>query len=579
MRKLQKYFLLSEQGYSDLKKGIIACTITNLSLMLPFAATVLLLKELLNPLFDQEINPILLWVYFGFALLGAVAIFFASMNDYENTYVSAYKESEKTRINTIEHIRKLPMSVFNSKNLSDLTTNIMADAEVSEHVMSHIVPQLCANCISITIICTLLTFAEWRLSLAIFFTVPLALGSIYIAKKLNDYLGSIFVQKKLQASKEVQEYMDGMKVIKACNLNGEKAEHLKNALKQLKSMSIKYEFINGTLLSGAQVFLQIGIGIVVLVGVNLLVNGNIDFLILLSFLLIVTRIYGPILTVMVLLPELLYHTLALKRTKALMDIQIMEGCEDIEFPNFNISFDDVSFKYNDDDTLQHITTTINEGEVTALVGPSGSGKTTMTKLIARFWDTTSGSVTIGGIDIKEVEPEYLLSYISFVFQDVVLFSDSIYNNILIGNKSATKEQVIAAAKAAQCDTFVSKLKDGYDTIIGENGATLSGGERQRISIARAILKDAPIILLDEATASIDPGNEAAIQTALSTLIAEKTVIVIAHRIHTVADCDKIIVLDQGKLVEEGTHEILLNNKNLYAKLYDIQQKATNWTVN
>ena len=579
MRRLQKYFLLSEQGYSDLKKGIIACTLTNLSLMLPFAATVLLLKELLNPLFDLEMNPVLLWVYFGFALLGAVAIFFASMNDYENTYVSAYKESEKTRINTIEHIRKLPMSVFNSKNLSDLTTNIMADAEVSEHVMSHIVPQLCANCISITIICTLLTFAEWRLSLAIFFTVPLALGSIYIAKKLNDYLGSIFVQKKLQASKEVQEYMDGMKVIKACNLNGEKAEHLKNALKELKNMSIKYEFINGTLLSGAQVFLQIGIGIVVLVGVNLLVNGNIDFLILLSFLLIVTRIYGPILTVMVLLPELLYHTLALKRTKALMDIQIMEGCEDIEFPNFNISFDDVSFKYNDDDTLQHITTTINEGEVTALVGPSGSGKTTMTKLIARFWDTTSGSVTIGGIDIKEVEPEYLLSYISFVFQDVVLFSDSIYNNILIGNKSATKEQVIAAAKAAQCDTFVSKLKDGYDTIIGENGATLSGGERQRISIARAILKDAPIILLDEATASIDPGNEAAIQTALSTLIAEKTVIVIAHRIHTVADCDKIIVLDQGKLVEEGTHEILLNNKNLYAKLYDIQQKATNWTVN
>ena len=579
MRRLQKYFLLSEQGYSDLKKGIIACTLTNLSLMLPFAATVLLLKELLNPLFDLEMNPVLLWVYFGFALLGAVAIFFASMNDYENTYVSAYKESEKTRINTIEHIRKLPMSVFNSKNLSDLTTNIMADAEVSEHVMSHIVPQLCANCISITIICTLLTFAEWRLSLAIFFTVPLALGSIYIAKKLNDYLGSIFVQKKLQASKEVQEYMDGMKVIKACNLNGEKAEHLKNALKELKNMSIKYEFINGTLLSGAQVFLQIGIGIVVLVGVNLLANGNIDFLILLSFLLIVTRIYGPILTVMVLLPELLYHTLALKRTKALMDIQIMEGCEDIEFPNFNISFDDVSFKYNDDDTLQHITTTINEGEVTALVGPSGSGKTTMTKLIARFWDTTSGSVTIGGIDIKEVEPEYLLSYISFVFQDVVLFSDSIYNNILIGNKSATKEQVIAAAKAAQCDTFVSKLKDGYDTIIGENGATLSGGERQRISIARAILKDAPIILLDEATASIDPGNEAAIQTALSTLIAEKTVIVIAHRIHTVADCDKIIVLDQGKLVEEGTHEILLNNKNLYAKLYDIQQKATNWTVN
>ena len=578
MRKLQKYFLLTEQGYTDLKKGIVACTLTNLSMMLPFAGTIMMLSELIKPLFGNNINPTMLWIYFGFSLVGAVVIFFASMNDYENTYVSAYKESEKARIRAIEHIRKLPMSVFNSKNLSELTTNIMSDAEVAEHVMSHIVPQLFANSISVTLICIMLTIADWRLSLSIFFSVPLAFGTIYIAKLINDRLGEKFSSKKLKASSEVQQYIDGMKVIKACNLNGEKAEKLKKALKDLKSMSIKYEFITGTFITSGQVFLQLGIGVVVLVGVGLLVSGSIDFLILLSFLLIVTRIYGPIITVLVLLPELLYHTLALKRTKSLMDIARMEGKDDVEFTDFTIAFNNVGFKYNDEDTLKAITTTIKEGEVTALVGPSGSGKSTLTKLIARFWDTNEGSVTIGGIDVKTVDPEHLLQYISFVFQDVILFQDTVYNNILIGNKDATKEQVIAAAKAAQCDDFVAKLKDGYDTLIGENGATLSGGERQRISIARAILKNAPIILLDEATASIDPGNEAAIQEALSTLMEGKTVVVIAHRIHTVVDCDKIIVLDKGMLVEEGTHDQLYKNNGLYAKLYDIQNKTAQWTV-
>ena len=579
MRRLQSYFMLSEQGYTDLKKGIVACTLTNLSMMLPFIGTVLLLNELLKPLLGSEVSAQMLWVYFGVSILGGLAIFFASKNDYENTYVSAYKESEKTRIKTIEHIRKLPMSVFNSKNLSELTTNIMADAEVAEHTMSHIVPQLFANCISVTLICILLTFADWRLSLAIFFTVPFSLGMIYIAKKVNDRLGDVFTNKKLKAANEVQEYIEGMKVIKACNLNGEKAQNLKKALKDLKDMAIKYEFATGTVISGAQVFLQVGIGVVVLVGINLLVHGEIDFLVLLSFLLIVTRIYGPIITLLVLLPELLYHTLALKRTKALMAIKIMEGSETVTFENFDIAFHNVGFKYNEEDILRNVTTTIKEGEVTALVGPSGSGKSTLTKLIARFWDTNEGKITIGGVDVKEIDPEHLLKYISFVFQDVVLFGDTIYNNILIGNKNATKEQVMAAAKAAQCHEFISNLKEGYDTVVGENGATLSGGERQRISIARAILKDAPIILLDEATASIDPGNEAAIQKALSTLIQGKTVVVIAHRIHTVVDCDKIIVLDQQKIVEEGTHEVLMRNEALYARLYTIQQKATRWTVN
>ena len=578
MRKLKEYFALSDQGFSDLKKGIIACTLTNLAMMLPFAGTVLLLSELLKPLFGGSINNNMLWVFFGVSIVGAIVIFIASRNDYEYTYVVAYKESEKTRIKLIEHLRKLPMSVFNSKSLSDLSTNIMADAEVAEHVMSHIVPQLFANSISVTLISVMLAFVNWKLALSIFFTLPLAFAAIYLAKVLNDHLGAKFTVRKLNASNEVQQYIDGMKVIKACNLNGEKAVYLKKALKDLKSMQIKYEFLTGTIVSGAQVFLQVGIGVVVLVGTNLLINGSIDLLTLLSFLLIVTRIYGPVITVLVLLPELIYHTLALKRTKALMAIEIMEGSDSVEFDNFDIEFKNVDFRYNEDDTLTNISTIIKEGEITALVGPSGSGKSTLTKLIARFWDTTAGSVTIGGKDVKTIDPEHLMKYISFVFQDVILFQDTIYNNILVGNKNATKEEVIAAAKAAQCDEFVSKLKDGYDTKVGENGATLSGGERQRISIARAILKNSPVILLDEATASIDPGNEAAIQEALSKLIEGKTVVVIAHRIHTVMDCDKIIVLDKGALVEEGTHDELVANDNVYKRLYDIQQRATKWMV-
>ena len=579
MKKLKEYFLLSDQGYNDLKQGIIACTLTNLSMLLPFGGSILLITEIIKPIMGEELNVLMLWIYFGISIIGAILVYFASINDYDKTYVSAYKESEKTRINTIEHIRKLPMSVFNSKGLTDLTTHIMADAEASEHVMSHIVPQLFANFISITLICITLMSLDYRLALSVFFTIPLAFGVIYCAKVCNDRVGPVFTKKKLKATSEVQQYIDGMKVIKSCNLDGEKSVNLDNALKELKSLALKYEFTSGTFITGAQVLLQLGIGVVVLVGSNLILSNQIDFITYIMFLLLVTRIYAPVLTIMVLLPELLYHTLSLKRTKAIMDIKIMEGSSDIKFNNYDIEFNDVTFSYNDDTTLSNINTSIKEGQVTALVGPSGSGKSTMTKLIARFWDTNKGSVTIGGIDIKTVDPEHLLSYISFVFQDVILFQDTIYNNILMGNKNATKEQVYAASKAAQCEEFINKHKDGYNTIIGENGATLSGGERQRISIARAILKDAPIILLDEATASIDPSNEAIIQKAISSLTKGKTVIVIAHRIHTIVECDKIIVLDKGNIVEEGTHDKLISNNNLYYKLYDIQDKATKWVLN
>jgi len=385
---------------------------------------------------------------------------------------------------------------------------------------------------------------------------------------------------KLAASGQVQEYIEGIKVIRACNLDGENFDALKNALRAMKRLAITMEFGTGVFVTGAQVVLQAGIGLTVLLGTTLLTGGQIGLIPMLMFLLIVIRIYGPILVELTLLPELFYHQIAVKRMRDLMAVPLMEGNAEKEIKNFNIVFDHVDFHYNEDgeETIKDMSVTIPPGGITALVGPSGSGKSTISRLIARFWDTNGGKITIGGVDIKTLDPEHLMSYMSFVFQDVTLFNDTILGNIRIGNMDASREEVMAASKAACCDEFVNRLPDGYDTMLGENGATLSGGERQRLSIARALLKDAPIVLLDEATASLDPENEALIQQAISTLIAGKTVVVIAHRLRTITGADKIIVLDNGKISGQGTHEGLSRKDGLYRKLYSIQQESMGWSV-
>jgi ATP-binding cassette subfamily B protein len=348
----------------------------------------------------------------------------------------------------------------------------------------------------------------------------------------------------------------------------------------MKKLAIAMEFGTGVFVTGAQVVLQAGIGLTVLVGTTLLAAGRIGLVPMLMFVLIVVRIYGPNLVELTLLPELLYHRIAVRRMRDLMAVKPMEGDAEKEIRDFTIRLDHVTFHYNEDgeQTISDLSATIPSGGITALVGPSGSGKSTISRLIARFWDVNGGKITSGGVDVKTLDPEHLMSYMSFVFQDVTLFNDTIYNNIRIGNMSATKEAVLAAAKAACCDEFVQRLPQGYDTLLGENGSTLSGGERQRISIARALLKDAPIVLLDEATASLDPENEALIQKAISTLIRGKTVIVIAHRLRTIAGADQILVLDGGELVEQGTHEELLAKGGLYKKLFTIQQESLGWSV-
>lgn len=580
---LKDMLMLTDKGHKDLKKAILACTITNLSLMLPFGVTIQVFNELLNPFVGKEISFFRLWVLFGLGLVAAILVFLANKNDYKKTYVNSYTESEATRVRIAEHIRKLPMSFFNSKDLSELTSNIMGDVATTEHVLSHVMPQLFANAISMILVCIMLAFFDWRLAFTVFITVPIAFFVILGSRKLQEKSGKKHIAAKRKASDQVQEYLEGIKVIKSCGLDGEKFQALDHALKVMMKMAMSMEFGTGIFVTGAQMIVQAGVGLTVFTGTHLLTNGSIELIPLLMFFLIVVRIYGPILVELTLLPELLYLQLSTKRMRTLMSTPIMSGDTEREIKDYTIQLKDVFFQYNhskedNQAVIQNISTIIPADSITALVGPSGCGKSTVSKLIARFWDVDSGAISIGGIDIKSLDPEHLMGYMSFVFQDVVLFHDTIYNNIRIGNLDATREQVMAAARAANCDTFVHRLSEGYETVLGENGSTLSGGERQRISIARALLKNAPIVLLDEATASLDPENEVYIQEAISRLIKGKTVIVIAHRLRTVVTADKIIVLENGKIAEEGTHESLIQKKGLYERLYHIQQESLGWSV-
>lgn len=580
MPKLQEAFMLTDKGYKDIKSAIAACTLSNFSMMLPFGVMIQLIMELIKPLSGGEISWNRMWILFGIGIVAAFIVFLCLKNDYKKTYIVSYMESENARVSIAEHIRKLPMSFFNAKDLSEITTNLMEDVATGEHVLSHVVPQIISNGISITVICLMMAIFDWRMALAMFVTVPLAFAIIFISRKFYGRLHKKHIDAKLAASGQVQEYIEGIKVIRACNLDGEKFSALEDALKTMMRLAVAMEFGTGIFVTGAQVVLQAGIGLTVLVGTGLLTGGKIEFIPMLMFMIIVVRIYGPILTELSLLPEFLYHRQAVNRMKKLMAVEPMDGDSHTPIENFEIALTDVNFQYNQDgsDTISDMTVTIPSGGITALVGPSGSGKSTVSRLCARFWDVTGGKVTVGGVDVKTVDPEHLMSYMSFVFQDVVLFNDTIYNNIRIGNMDATHEQVMEAAKAACCDEFVNRMPDGYETLLGENGSTLSGGERQRLSIARALLKDAPIVMLDEATASLDPESEAYIQQAISKLISGKTVIVIAHRLRTIKTADKIVVLDNGRVVEQGKHSDLIKCGGLYNKLYTIQQESLGWSV-
>ncbi|MBP1533663.1 MAG: ABC transporter ATP-binding protein [Ruminococcus sp.] len=574
---LKEKLYLSDKGWNDLKKAIIACTLTNLAMLLPFGVTVMIFGELIRPLTGGELDTKKLWILWGVGLVGALLVFIAAKNDYRKTYIASYQESNATRIRIAEHLRKLPMSFFNTKDLSELTTNMMSDCSSMESMLSSTIPPLIANLITVTLTCIMLAFFDIRLALCLFCTVPLAFGVILLSRRKQKQLFETQNEARLEAGGQVQEYLEGMKIIKSCGLDGAHFKKLDNALQRLRKTSVKVEMGVGVFMSGASMILQAGMGITVFVGTMLLINGRIELLTLLMFLLMSTKIYGPFLAVLSQLSSLLNLSVVTSRMRTLLSTPAMGG-EGEAASGCGISMKHVTFGYDNEDVIKDMSIDIPEGSVTALVGASGSGKSTVSKLLARFWDVNDGRISLGGKDIRTLSPDSVMKKMSFVFQDVTLFNDTVFNNIKIGSPTATDEQVYAAARAAYCDEFVSALPQGYDTVLGENGGTLSGGERQRISIARALLKNAPVIMLDEATASLDPENEVLIQKALARLVRGKTVIMIAHRLKTVVDSDNIIVLDDGKVREQGTHPQLMEKNGIYRKLFDIQQKSMGWGV-
>ena len=578
MKMFRESLLLDKDAEKGLRTAAVSCFFTSLSLMIPFMITLRLCIEILKPLTGEEVSWNKIWIMFGLGIVAFVIVFLLSKHDYLKTYVFSYNQSERTRLRVAEKMLKLPMSFFNARDLSELSSNIMTDCTNIETATSSIVPQLLANIASSVFVLICLAFFDWRMALSIFAMLPIAALVFWMSRKLQNRLFLKHISAKLASEKQSQEYLDGIKVIRSCNLGGEKYKKLEEAFTELRKVAIRIEVASGSVMAISAMLLRSGIGITVFVGVHLLTAGRIDFLVMLMFLIIVSRIYGPILTVLTLLPDILYLKASSKRIRALMESKAMTGETDIPIENTSISFDNVSFAYGEENVLDEVSFTAKNGQITALVGPSGSGKSTISKLAARFWDTDAGTVNVGGINVKELDPEYLMKHFAFVFQDVILFNDTIENNIRIGKLDASEEEIKAAAQAACCDEFIEKLPDGYKTMLGENGATLSGGERQRISIARALLKDAPVVILDEATASLDPENEVFVQKAINRLVANKTVLVIAHRLRTILHADHIVVLEQGKVVEEGNGEELLANNGLFSKMYNTQQNNCEWGV-
>ncbi|MDR2630543.1 MAG: ABC transporter ATP-binding protein/permease [Spirochaetaceae bacterium] len=582
---------LSDEGYKNFTRAVRAVVVSNFCLFLPFVVIIQSIVTLLEPLGAAPGGGALsalgraaldtrrLWMLLGLGFIAAVLYFFAYRSEYRKTYTTAYRESEKIRLEVAERIRRLPLSFFNNKDLSELTTNMMADCTAVEHAMSHVAPILFGGIITDVVISALLALYDWRMALALFAALPVALGLIFGSRKLQALLGERHVQAKLAVSGQVQEYLEGIKVVKAFGLSGEKSLALERSLRTMMKEALKFEGFTGIFIVLASMVLQIGMGLVVLTGLSLLSGGSLGVFPLLTFILVSAKIYSPLIVIFTLLPEFFYFLVSTKRMQQIRQEPVMEGDENIPIDRYHIELKNVGFAYHEgEDVIKNVSLFIPQGRVTALVGPSGSGKSTLSRLIARFWDVREGEILIGGKNIAGIDPETLMGKMSFVFQEVVLFNDTVRNNIRIGKAGASDEEVYAAARAARCDEFIRELPGGYDTVIGENGSTLSGGERQRISIARSLLKNAPIVLLDEATASLDPENETLIQEALSELVKDRTVLVIAHRLRTVRGADQIAVLENGRLAERGSAEELLAAEGLFARLHRIQQETLGWTT-
>lgn len=578
-KKLQHLFALSEKGAKDLVKAVLWCFICNLSLMLPICAVLFTAQHLLDSMENMNDPMNGFWIYVALSALILILLFILHWFQYASLYLATYKESANRRISLAETLRRLPLSFFGSRDLSDLTSTMIADCSSLDQMFSHYIPQLFASVFSTAVIGAAMFICDWRMALAVLWVVPVAILLTAGSKRIQDSFGTKNILRKRAVADCIQEGLETVKDIKACSRQEIYMEKLEEKLLAMEKGSIHSELATGVFVCSAQAFLRLGLATTILTGVALLASGELSFLYFLGFLFAAARLYDPLGLVLQNIAATFNAKLQIERMRSILEQPVQKGTEEFIPQNYDITFDHVSFAYRDGDgVLDDVSFTARQGEVTALIGPSGGGKSTACKLAARFWDASGGKITLGGTDVSRVDPETLLKYYSMVFQDVVLFRDTVMENIRLGRRGATDDEVIAAAKAARCDEFIRKLPQGYRTMIGENGSTLSGGERQRISIARVLLKDAPVILLDEATASLDVENESAVQEALSHLLLDRTVLIIAHRMRTVAGADHIVVLENGRVTQQGTPEELMKHGGLYRRMVELQRETSQWKL-
>ena len=578
-KKLQHLFALSEKGAKDLVKAVFWCFICNLSLMLPVGVVMFTVHHLLDVLSQSGGALEQFYIYAGSALAVLLLLFVLHWFQYASLYLATYQESASRRVSLAETLRKLPLSFFGNRDLSDLTATMISDCSSLDQMFSHYVPQLFASIFSTLVIGVCMFCCNWKMAVAVLWVVPVAVALTAGSKRIQDSFGTKNILSKRAVADCIQEGLETIRDIKACNRQQAYQKELDEKLAAMEQGSIRSELVTGVFVCSAQAFLRLGFATTVLTGGTLLLSGELPFLYFLGFLFAAARLYDPLGMVLQNIAATFSAKLQIERMRSILEQPVQEGTENFQPQNYDITFDHVSFAYQKGaDVLDDVSFTARQGEITALIGPSGGGKSTACKLAARFWDVTGGKITLGGVDVSSVDPETLLRSYSMVFQDVVLFRDTVMENIRLGRRGASDAEVLEAARAAQCDEFIQELPQGYQTMIGENGSTLSGGERQRISIARALLKNAPVVLLDEATASLDVENETAVQLALSHLLRGKTVLIIAHRMRTVAGADRIVVLDGGRVVQQGTPRELMAEGGLYRHMVELQNESTRWRL-
>ena len=577
-KNFQRKYALTDQGVKNAKRGAFWTVIVNLVVMGGMGILYLLMYGLMGTLTDGAPLPGPA-LFLGLVIAFVILSFVTHLQQYHATYGLVYNEVKSTRLSLAERLRKLPLGYFGKRDLADLTETLMGDVNRMEHVWSHVLGYLYGAYISTAIIAVCLLVYDWRLTIACLWGVPVAFGLLFGTRKISARASERTKQAAIRVSDGIQEALENVREIRATNQEVRYLAGLNQKIDDHEKVTIQGELGTGIFVNAASVIMRLGVATTILAGASLIVSGQIDFMLLFLFLLVITRVYAPFDQSLALIAELFVSQVSADRMNEIYDTPTAEGAEVFQPKGHDIVFDHVGFAYDKKKVLDGVSFTAREGEVTALVGPSGSGKSTCARLAARLWDVTEGTIRVGGVDISTVDPEALLTDYSMVFQDVVLFDDTVMENIRLGKRGATDEEVRAAAEAANCGEFIRRLPQGYDTPIGENGAKLSGGERQRISIARALLKNAPIVLLDEATASLDVENETKVQGALSRLLAGKTVLVIAHRMRTVAGADHIVVLENGRVAEQGTPAELMERGGLYRRMVELQSESARWKLN